>query len=332
MNVATPSATQESLENRYYAFLRAQGYSSEAALVDVLRDYLPYFAGKQNIADLGCGHGEFLALLRDAGHDVAGVDIDPGMVEMARTQGFDVELGDAVAWLRARPGTFDGVFSSNVVEHLPATVVVEWIAAAYVALKPGGVLLFATPNPESVIVQLHEFWRDATHVRMYGRQLLEFLLVDGGFTQVKSGESKGARWDGMEKLLEGVGDAVPAIPLPPEVPAPVADPVAPPADASFGARLKWRVNAFVHAKFVEGWTQPLRVSVQRQTEQLEAQRTALLATQDQFLQVQQRLQRLVAADTFLYPSREIWVTGVKPDENSDHIAHTTVQTPEAESA
>lgn len=332
MTVAINSATQESLENRYYAYLRGQGYSTESALLDVLRDYLPFFEGKQRIADLGCGHGEFLALLREAGHEVAGVDIDPGMVEQARAQGFDVALGDAVDWLRARPNSFDGVFSSNVIEHLPATVVVEWIAAAFTALKPGGVLLFATPNPESAIVQLHEFWRDATHVRMYGRQLLEFLLVDGGFSEVASGESKGARWDGMETLLAGVGDAVSAIPLPPEVPAPVADPVAPSANASFGARLKWRLNAFIHAKFIEGWTHPLRVTVQRQSEQLAAQRAALLATQDQFTQVQQRLQRLVAADTFLYPSREIWVSGKKPGATSDSIDHTNAQTPEVESA
>lgn len=316
MSAAIHSASQDSLENRYYAYLRSQGYSTESALVEVLREYLPFFEGKQRIADLGCGHGEFMALLREAGHEVAGVDIDPGMVEEARAQGFDVELGDAVAWLHARPNTFDGVFSSNVIEHLPAPVVADWIAAAFAALKPGGVLLFATPNPESAIVQLHEFWRDATHVRMYGRQLLEFLLVDGGFAQVKSGESRNARWDGMETLLEGVGGALPAIPLPPEVGVPVPEPVPPPASAAFGARLKWRVTSFVYAKFVEGWTQPLRVTVQRQAEQMEAQRSALLATQAQFAEVQHRLQRLIAADTFLYPSREIWITGSKPSADA----------------
>lgn len=303
--------TSDSLENRYYAYLRGQGYSSEAAQYDILRGYLPHFAGQRLVADLGCGHGEFLTLLRDAGHEAIGVDIDPGMVEHCQALGFDVTLGDAVPWLEARQNQLDGVFSSNVIEHLSAEEARRWIGAAYGALKPGGVLLFATPNPESAIVQLHEFWRDATHVRMYSRQLLEFLLVDAGFGEVASGASEAAKWDGNDRLLASLREGLPALPLPPEVGEIVPAPAPPAESASFGARLRWKLTSFVYAKFVEGWVAPLRTSLQWHADQLAAQRSAILATQSQFAAVQERLQRLAAAQDFLYPSREIYVIGKK---------------------
>lgn len=308
----TQPPAADALENRYYAYLRAQGYSSEGAQVDILRGYLPHFAGKRLIADLGCGHGEFLALLREAGHEVAGVDIDPGMVAHCQALGFAVTQGDAVAWLQAHPGEFGGVFSSNVIEHLSAVDAQRWIAAAFAALEPGGVLLFATPNPESLIVQFHEFWRDATHVRMYSRQLLEFLLVDAGFTEVQSGASEAAQWDGNDRLLAALKQPLPEFPLPPEVADPLPPPAPPAANASWKERMTYRVSSFVYTKFVEGWVDPLRTSVQWQNRQIAAQRDALLATQSQIASIQERLQRLVVAQEFLYPSREIYVVGRKP--------------------
>ena len=78
---------------------------------------------------------------------------------------------------------------------------------AYDALLPGGTLLLATENPESLIVQLCEFWRDATHVRLYHRSLLEFLLSFAGFGQIRSGENPAAAWD-LPQNLAAVPDVL----------------------------------------------------------------------------------------------------------------------------
>ncbi|MGL4649007.1 MAG: methyltransferase domain-containing protein, partial [Caldilineaceae bacterium] len=236
----TPTATDESLENRYYAFLRGQGYSSSDALHQVLSVYRPWFKDFARVGDLGCGHGEFLALLRAQGHIVSGVDMDPGMVAAAQAGGFDVALGDAVAWLHARPEALDALFSSNVVEHLAPETVQQWLRAAFQALRPGGMLLFATPNPESAIVHLYEFWRDPTHVRLYNRQLLEFMFVDAGFAQVQSHLNPAAAWEGADVMTAGVADPLPALPLP-DLPAVVPDlPARLGNEFSAGKRFVWR--------------------------------------------------------------------------------------------
>ena len=184
----------DSLENRYYRFLRDRGYIDASFSRDVLSVYLPHFAGLDRVLDIGCGHGEFLQLLRAAGHEATGLDIDPGMVKACLHQGLTVFEADALEWLPAQDSAFDGIFSSNVIEHLNVPQVVALVSACYAALRPGGLVLLAVPNPESLVVQLNEFWRDATHVRLYGRQLLEFFLHDAGFSEIESAENPVARW------------------------------------------------------------------------------------------------------------------------------------------
>lgn len=307
-----PAGGAESIENRYYAYLREQGYSTTQALLDVLRVYVPLFDGLPAVADLGCGHGEFLEMLRAQGHSVSGVDIDPGMIEECRSQGFDAELGDAEAWLDARPLSLDGVFSSNVVEHLPAQTVTNWIAASYRALRPGGKLVLTTPNPESAIVQLYEFWRDPTHVRLYSRQLLEFMLVDAGFVTVTSHENPAAVWEGSAAMMTGIDDALPEPPpfAPPAHSEPAATP--PAAGAPLRQRLAWSLSSFVYRTLTAPYLEPVRIDVERQLLALQQQAQALQAERAALEELRTRIRRLAAANSFLHPSREIYVVGVKP--------------------
>jgi SAM-dependent methyltransferase len=233
-------------------------------------------------------------------------------VEAARAAGFDVTLGDAVEWLNAREGKLDALFSSNVVEHLPPETVAEWLRAAQRALRPGGMLLFSTPNPESAIVHLYEFWRDPTHVRLYNRQLLEFMLSDAGFEAIQSQPNAASAWEGADAMLAGVADPLPPITLPdapatvPELPAGLGDDFPP------HKRLLWRLLKPLYSRLTAPFVEPVRITVQQHQLVLAQARTAIEAAQTQNHQIAERLQRLAHAQRFLYPPREYFVVGYKP--------------------
>src|ERR671934_1469068 len=53
--------------------------------------YVDDFRGAAPVLDVGCGRGEFLVLLRQAGIEARGVDADADMVAYARREGLDVE-------------------------------------------------------------------------------------------------------------------------------------------------------------------------------------------------------------------------------------------------
>src|SRR5262249_3384782 len=59
------------------------------------RMYLDLLAGHENVLEIGCGRGDFLERLRDAGLQAKGVDRDLDMVLCCREKGFDVLREDA---------------------------------------------------------------------------------------------------------------------------------------------------------------------------------------------------------------------------------------------
>ncbi|HZD38986.1 MAG TPA: class I SAM-dependent methyltransferase [Actinomycetes bacterium] len=182
------------MESEYYAHM---GFDPEHQR-EVLRFYIPMFAEpvdgaperKQGpVLEIGCGRGEFLGLLRDAGIRARGVDIDPGMVQTARSQGFDVIEDDALRFLHAEPapGPYQGVFCAHFIEHLTPERVVHFLEGARRVLAPGGRLVAVTPNPACYAVLSHDFWWDPTHVRFYDVALVEFLCRQAGFEVESSG-------------------------------------------------------------------------------------------------------------------------------------------------
>ena len=172
-----------SLESDYYAYL---GYDPEHTRSG-LRHYLPWFP-EGPVLELASGRGEFLDLLREAGVAATGVDLDEGMVGQARAAGHDVELGDALTVLRARPeASVQGVFCAHFVEHLDPAALQAVVTESARVLAPGGHFVAATPNAGCLSVLGHDFWVDPTHVRPYDPRLLAFFCAAAGLEVVETG-------------------------------------------------------------------------------------------------------------------------------------------------
>jgi SAM-dependent methyltransferase len=179
------------LESDYYRYMGYDPDNSRAGL----SHYVQYFtAARESLAspapvlELACGRGEFLELLRAAGVQAEGVDLDEGMVEAARAAGLPVVLGDAVSELAGRAdGSLGGVFSAHFAEHLQPEVLERVVAESARALAPGGVFVAATPNAACQSVMGHDFWRDPTHVRFYEPRLLAFYCAQAGLEVVETG-------------------------------------------------------------------------------------------------------------------------------------------------
>lgn len=134
-----------------------------AEIADRQRGYLDLLPADGLIADLGCGRGEMLGLLREAGHDAIGVDLDEGMVAECRRQDFNVELADAISWLENQPEhSLAAVFSAQFIEHIPPPELERLFRATARALRPGGVMIAETVNPHSTRAA-KAFWVDLTH-------------------------------------------------------------------------------------------------------------------------------------------------------------------------
>jgi O-antigen chain-terminating methyltransferase len=146
------------------------------------RFYLPYFTGRTAVLDLGCGRGEFLELLREAGIPARGVDLSEESVALCRSKGLEAERDDLFACLEALPeGAADGIFCAQVVEHLPPAAVPRLVGLAAAKLSRGGLLAVETPNPECLAILATHFFLDPTHTRPIPPPLLVFYFEEAGF-------------------------------------------------------------------------------------------------------------------------------------------------------
>ncbi|MGH9612073.1 MAG: class I SAM-dependent methyltransferase, partial [Bryobacteraceae bacterium] len=127
------------------------------------------------VLDLGCGRGEWLELLRENGLEARGVDRNEQMVVESRKLGLDAVLADARRYLDGLPDNCLGAVTAfHVVEHLPFESVLELIDNALRVLKPGGLLVLETPNPQNVLVGSTTFYYDPTHLRPLPSGMLRF--------------------------------------------------------------------------------------------------------------------------------------------------------------
>lgn len=116
------------------------------AVIHAVRE-LPGFP-KLSVLDLSCGEGEILGHLADAGCQVQGTHFrEDDYIVTRRERLATLPIAKGVnlhAPLPFNPGMFDLVLATEVVEHLESHFNI--VAEAGRVLKPGGHLIFTTPN------------------------------------------------------------------------------------------------------------------------------------------------------------------------------------------
>jgi SAM-dependent methyltransferase len=150
--------------------------------------YLPYIeqaeAGTATapVLDLGCGRGEWLELLNETGKTAAGVDINHLFVTECRDLGLTVEARDLLVHLKdLEPDSTGAVSAFHLIEHLPLKTLVRMMDETMRVLKPGGIAIFETPNPENLIVGACSFYTDPTHKNPLPPDTTLHLMAARGF-------------------------------------------------------------------------------------------------------------------------------------------------------
>lgn len=106
--------------------------------------------GGARVLDVGCGGGLLCETLARAGARVTGIDLAPGMIEVARLHAaaeklsIDYRLEDAAALAEAAPAAFDIVTCMEMLEHVPQPA--SMVRTLCALVRPGGALFVSTLN------------------------------------------------------------------------------------------------------------------------------------------------------------------------------------------
>jgi SAM-dependent methyltransferase len=158
------------------------GYEAE---MDISVMWLP--ASKRGrLLDVGSGSGWLVEHLNGLGWHAEALDFDPDALEKARQRGLIVHLG-GLAEQRFADGAYDAVTMCHSIEHVHAPL--SWLQEARRVLRPGGLLVIATPNSASLGHRLfRRDWRGLEpprHLQIFNIATLHRLLTAAGFSKVR---------------------------------------------------------------------------------------------------------------------------------------------------
>lgn len=174
---------------RYYLKWHDESDTHRAKMISYYRNLLESLlpGDKSNhVMDVGCGMGFALLALREMGYtNLSGVESDAGQAASCQAKKLNVTLADdTIEFLKQQSGKFDLIICLDVIEHIPLTIQLGFVQALAGALRSGGKLICTVPNANSALASR---WRynDWTHAVSFTEHSLDFLLYNGGFTDIR---------------------------------------------------------------------------------------------------------------------------------------------------
>jgi len=197
------------LENEA-AFLKLQQLALKDAGFSKLEKKL--FAAEQSraespsILDIGCATGALIAVLRDKGWRVTGVEISPSAIYAKNERKLDVR-NVPLEENNFSDGSFDVILASHLIEHLnePKTFLEE----TYRILKENGSIFITTPDISGFQSLLFgSRWRSAIfdHLYLFSRRTLSKMLKTVGFKVVNCHSWGGLAAGVAPKTVKRVAD------------------------------------------------------------------------------------------------------------------------------
>ncbi len=162
----------------YYVEKQYSGELSENAKKDLKIFFFDsFFKGSKRILDVACSVGRVISI--DPGR-IEGIDIDKDAVEIAKSKGLRIKVGNISKKIPYKSSGFDGIYCSQIIEHLedPKRFLME---IKRLLRKRGRAAII---TPDYLIASRKKngnFWDDYTHIRPFTKTALKRVAIDAGF-------------------------------------------------------------------------------------------------------------------------------------------------------
>ena len=176
----------------FYVFLEENFRGEKEDIKKRFKVYLPVIkeakvgSSKSIILDIGCGRGEWLELLKENGFYAKGLDLNEVMVRICKERKLDAVEGEALSFLESvTENSIGAVTGFHIIEHYPFNYLIKLVDEVLRVLKPGGLAIFETPNPNNVLVGSCSFYLDPTHLKPLPSSLVKLVLESRGFSNIE---------------------------------------------------------------------------------------------------------------------------------------------------
>ncbi len=181
----TAASEEDHLLDSLYFSLEDVLRGTPGQIKEEVKVYIPVLKNTgitSDILDVGCGRGEWLEVLKEEGFQARGIDQNRIVLQRCRELSLDVVESDALTYLGSlENGSLSAVTAFHFAEHLELKTLVRFLDEVGRTLKPGGLLILETPNPENLVVGSCNFYLDPTHKNPIPIPTMQLLVEARGF-------------------------------------------------------------------------------------------------------------------------------------------------------
>lgn len=144
-----------------------------------------YIKTRSKVLDIGCSNGTAMLKLSKMKYDMYGIDISKIAIDICKSRNILKCKASSVAEIKFEDNFFDGLVSSDVMEHIDPSEIKSSIKECYRVLKTGGrgVFLIATA------VELNKRWDSVAirnnvphlHTSIFDGNFWENSFIEQGF-------------------------------------------------------------------------------------------------------------------------------------------------------
>jgi SAM-dependent methyltransferase len=132
-----------------------------------------------NVAEIGCGHGLFLDLIKSVCRETYGVDLDSSLGPLLAERGHDFSVDTK----ELESGAFNVLVSFDTLEHIPMPQ--HFAQEARRVLTLDGIAYIGVPNRHDFLLSIVDDYKShfyhKTHLFYYSTQALRVLFEKNGF-------------------------------------------------------------------------------------------------------------------------------------------------------
>lgn len=146
-SIAGDGRFYEDLQNGYDNYYRDWKWENQFATGFLQKD--------MHVLDIGCGKGAFLTKIKNSVASSIGLEFNDKAIEKARKEGLEVRKEMIETHAAGNPEKYDAVCFFQVLEHI--CEVKQFLDAALMTLKPGGLLIIGVPNSDPWLLRQDKF-------------------------------------------------------------------------------------------------------------------------------------------------------------------------------
>lgn len=191
-------------ENKMQTISEADTFSLER-----YTQFAGFIKDGMTVLDIGCNTGRGGIVLKNKfpALKLYGVELVVERLEKIPAGIFEEVHAQSITNWESGNLKFDRIIAGEVIEHIPLPEFKQMLNKCKLLLKPGGLIIFTTPNPDSLLVKIgrDSVFSDPSHVNIMSIPVFKNIVADAGL-RIKAIKGSG-------KASRFLGPNIPFMPL-----------------------------------------------------------------------------------------------------------------------